>query len=162
MKQRKGAAWIATIRAQAVAAVNKGGNFVHIHLFSLINAWCRFFRCTFRGAEILWAHKHSLLQLLCFYLVVGWMSALFFKTMTSRLTRLDEIEGSSKEYLNTFAYPGCQFLCSQSDLPITWFLFCNSTLFSLKENTVCHLNKYMYRIMRYRKLYQIILSDNKI
>lgn len=39
-----------------------GENFVQIHLFSLMNAGCGFFRHIFRGAEILWANKHSLLQ----------------------------------------------------------------------------------------------------
>lgn len=137
MKQRKGAVWIPTIWAQAVVAVNSGGgeNFVNIHLFSLMNAWCRFFRHTFRGAEILWAHKHSLLQLLCFYLLLGWMSALYFKTMIYNLTRLGEIERNSKEYLNTFTYSGHHFLplCSQSNL-IIWILSWHYTFCLLKED----------------------------
>lgn len=31
-------------------------------------------------------HTNTLLQLLCFYLVLGWMSALYFKTMIYNLT----------------------------------------------------------------------------
>lgn len=134
--------------SSAVVVVNKGENFVHIHLFSLINARCRFFRRTFRRAEILWAHKHSLLELLCFYLVLGWMSVLYFKTMTYSLTRFGEIERNSEEYPNTYLVILVITFCLYAHSLFTKYI--NPFLqYCVYWTKICHMNKYVYETIRY-------------